>query len=281
MKMKQKKVFALILLILCWLVSAAAEESAGERPPGVAVPEGQGFLSTVLSLEKLKEKTPEEKRWFFTLGAWYEKKLGNTDMMRVNGSALVEFNNGVSEFIISWLQFYSEKNGDRFEENGTGIIKFDHYLISMLEIFLFSQLDYNIITGLRLRSTSGAGLKFVFFRNRYWTTDVSAAPVFEYERYTPDPTYRRFRASFRYRLKIRIMERLSLNGTVFYVPLLDNFRKYRFNIDAEAVLNVTAHADREGGVMLKGGYRRQYSTFVLPKKKKLDEFYYAQVQLKL
>jgi hypothetical protein len=265
---------ALCIAVMITAAHAAEDDKA-------AAPGPPGFWTTLFSLDELKEKGPDEKRWFFTLGAWYEIKLGNTDTTRANGSALLEYKNGIEELILSWQQFYGEYVGKRNEERGSGIAKYDHYLVSLLEYFVFSQWDYNIITGLRIRGSSGTGLKLVFFRNRYWTTDFSAAPVYEYERHTAKSPRHDFRASFRYRVKIHVFGLLHLNCSVFYVPQIRDFGEYRFNIDADATLNVTRNADTAGGLLLKGGYKRLYDTYALPGKKKLDQFIYAQVQLLL
>lgn len=278
----------ILLTILCTAVALTAAYAAEEGDEGekAAALEQQEtvepeFWSTLFSLEEVREKAPDEKRWFFTLGAWYERKLGNTDTMRANGSVELEYMNGIAEFLLSWHQFYGEYQGKRNEERGSGVVKYDHYLVSLLEFFIFSQWEYNIITGLRIRGNSGTGLKLVFFRNKYWTTDFSAAPVFEYERYTTKSPRRGARASFRYRVKIHVYELLHLHCSVFYVPLIRNFREYRFNVDSDATINITRNADKKGGLMLKGGYKRLYDTYALPEKKKLDEIIYAQLQLRL
>jgi hypothetical protein len=177
-----KYVFILILLLFVARNSALAVnemKSVWENGPEKEAP---GFWSTLFSLQPMREKDPDEKRWYLTVGGWYERKLGNTDSMRANGSADLEYKSGIAVLLVSYQQFYSELNGDQFENNISGIIKYDHYLVSYLEYFIFNQAEFNDITGLRLRNGTGTGLKFVFFRNIYWTADISAAPVFEYQR---------------------------------------------------------------------------------------------------
>jgi len=162
-----KYAFILFLVLFVARNSALAVnemKSVWENGPEKEAP---GFWSTLFSLQPMREKDPDEKRWYLTVGGWYERKLGNTDSMRANGSADLEYKSGIAVLLVSYQQFYSELNGEQFENNISGIIKYDHYLVSYLEYFIFNQAEFNDITGLRLRNGTGTGLKFVFFRNIY------------------------------------------------------------------------------------------------------------------
>jgi hypothetical protein len=57
--------------------------------------------------------------------------------------------------------------------------KVDHYFLPRLELFIFSQSDYNVRRN-SLPNNSGAGVKLAFFRNAFWKMDASGAPVYQY-----------------------------------------------------------------------------------------------------
>ena len=167
--------FYLLTAICIHAASGLAEEV--DQKEGSVQPDS-GFYQKMTSLDVLIRKGPDARKWFFTMGGWYERRTGNTDTMRTNGNLSLVYDDGITSFLANGKIFYGEYSGIENENNGTGVLKCDRYIASRVELFFFSQSEYDRIIRLNYRNNTGAGVKFVILRNSFWTTDVSAAPVY-------------------------------------------------------------------------------------------------------
>ena len=152
----------ILILIVLFSLTGSNLFSQSELPEKTGE-ESSSFWS-FFSVIPAKEKGPDEKKWFFTIGGWYTKNIGNTDNMNTNMEAAITYDNNISEFLISYMGFYGEAGGKINERKGSGIMKFDHFIVPRIEIFFFTLSEYNTPARLRHRSNSGAGLKFVFVK---------------------------------------------------------------------------------------------------------------------
>mgnify|MGYP005836942541 CR=1 FL=1 len=231
--------------------------------------------ASIFSYEEPTCKGPEERRWFFTLSGWYERKTGNTDTLKTNAQADLVFDDNISEFRAGGRLFYGENAGKVNEHRATGVIKFDHYFLPRLELFIFSQSDYNAPAKLSIRNNSGVGVKLTFFRNAFWKMDASGAPMYQYEDYQTRENTDEFRWSFRYRVNVTPFSPVTLSLTAFYIPRISGLRDYRSVLDATLAVSITKF------VTLKAGFLRNYNRNALPGTRKLDDTAYAQLAIAL
>ena len=259
------------------VLTGFAEDGDLKKDPANA---GTGFMRSVTVLTDLEKKGPDAKKWFFSLGGWYERKTGNTDTMRTNGDLSLVYDDGITSFLASGKTFYGENNGVENENNATGVLKYDRYVLPRVELFFFSQGDSDRMSRLNFRNNTGAGAKFVFFRNPFWTCDVSAAPVYQYEKYSGQDPNNDARGSFRFRIKSTPFQRVKLQAVYFYVPQLEDFSNYRTVLETFIEADITGNG-KARGLFLRLGYDRKYNNSALQGTKKLDDSLYAQILLKL
>ncbi|HOO71343.1 MAG TPA: DUF481 domain-containing protein [Spirochaetota bacterium] len=261
----------------------SAEETAAlpnDRPE-------RSIASVLFSLDPLKKKGPDEKKITSSISAGLIKNFGNSDVFSINGSASVSYNNGITALSLHYETFYGESGSVLSEHKGQGIINLDHYVHPRIEIFIFSTGEFNEMSRLLFRNNTGAGAKLVIFRNRYWAPDFSAAPVYQYEKYSAQKEEHEARASFRFRLKVTPVDPLLLQFVAFYVPAFDDGENYRFNIDTFLQVKITSFTipgvkDTEtgcgkSGLYLIGGYKREFNNRVPDDTKKLDQTLYFRI----
>ncbi len=262
----------LILVIFFSLIGSSlfsqsdVHEKTEEEPSSI-----RSFFSVMPAVKK----GPDEKKWFFSLGGWYTKNIGNTDTMNTNMETSITYDNNISEFLISYMGFYGEAGGRINERKGSGILKFDHYIVPRIEIFFFTLSEYNTPARLRHRNNSGAGLKFVFIKNQLMKLDISGAPVYQYEEYIGEDATTDPRWSIRGRIKISPLKQMVFSYTYFYIPEIDDGRTYRLDLDTYVSMQVSKY------LFLKVGYLNKYNKNALLGTKKTDETYYAQISVKL
>ena len=263
----------ILILIVLFSLTGSNLFSQSELPEKTGE-ESSSFWS-FFSVIPAKEKGPDEKKWFFTIGGWYTKNIGNTDNMNTNMETAITYDNNISEFLISYMGFYGEAGGKINERKGSGIMKFDHFIVPRIEIFFFTLSEYNTPARLRHRNNSGAGLKFVFVKNQFMKLDLSGAPVYQYEEYIGEDSTTDPRWSIRGRIRITPIKQLVFSYVYFYIPEIDDAKTYRLDLDTYVSMGISKY------LSLKVGYLNKYNKNALLGTKKTDETYYAQLSVKL
>ena len=279
--------FTLMSLSMPLLSQEATRDSADDSTPLPDDKPEQSITSILFSLDPLKKKGPDEKKITSSISAGLLKNFGNSDVFSINGSASFSYNNGITALNLFYETFYGENGSVLSEHKGQGIINLDHFVHPRIEIFIFSSGEYNEMSRLLFRNNTGAGAKLVIFRNRYWAPDISAAPVYQYEKYSAQKEEHEARASIRFRLKITPVDPLLLQFVTFYVPAFDDSENYRFNIDTFlqvkiATFTIPGIKDTDtgcgkSGLYLIGGYKREFNNRVPDDTKKLDQTVYFRI----
>ena len=233
------------------------------------------YFSKCLSFKSQKKKGEGDKRWFYSIAGWYGKKSGNTNTLTSNLETTLEWDDNISNFIISYSTFYGEADDRRNENKGTGIIKYDHYIIPRVEFFIFSQSYYNRAALLDHRNNSGIGSKLVFIRNEILKVDASGAIIYQYENYESNSPDKDYRWSFRFRIKITPLKMLKFQYAYFYIPEVDDYMRYRLKLDTSLSLEINKY------LSFKLGYINEYNKNALSGTKKTDENLYSQLSLNL
>jgi len=171
-----KKLFFTALIITLYLPGSAYAEDTNS-------PEETFHLCDIFEYEHPVKKGEDEKKWSSVIAGSYIRKTGNTDTRRTNYSASIQYDDNITSFKAVFAGFYGETLDIPDENRGSITANYDRYLLWKMELFSYSTSEYNKITGLIHRNESGAGLKYVFIRNRYLLIDLSAAPILQYEKY--------------------------------------------------------------------------------------------------
>lgn len=230
---------------------------------------------SIFSFVPQKTKGKDEKKWFYELGGFYLKKSGNSDSITSNYSTILKYNDNISESVISYSGFYGVNNGVVNDNKGKGIVKFDHFFIGRIEFFIFSQSDYNTVSKLFFRENCGGGIKFIAVQNIYLKTDISAAPVYQAEKYDTRSWNFHPRWSYRLRIIVHPVEWTQINIVAFYIPDFTNYRSYRTEIDLSAKIALTTL------INAKIGYLNDYNRNAIPGTSRKDVNLYGQLSLKL
>lgn len=201
----------------------------------------------------LKKKKETEKFWSFLLGfrlRFHETMTENQNNYQTwiktlvyGGQATVGFDDNFFSFIFDNTVSYGKtKQTDSAglekkivsENKGKSSLNIDFYLLDWLKIFGFTTHEYNHVLQLTYRQNSGAGLKFVFFRNPYLVFDTSFAPIYQYEYYQPQnkPEIREttIRISNRVRLNFKL-KGIVLENQLYYIAFYKEWEKYRIEIE--------------------------------------------------
>lgn len=272
--MKKLKTQIILFFILLLYSQAYTQE---QTPPA----DSSGFsIFDIFSYEHPVKKGGDEKKWSLNIGTGYMGKNGNTDSLDINYSASIKFEDNITAFKINFLGFYGETKGVKDENHWNAQGNFDHYLLSRVEFFSFTMSDYNEMIGLHHRNDSGVGLKLIFIRNNYLLVDLSAAPVYQYEKFDTMEKDDEWRWSVRWRGTILpFRDDITVRYYGYYIPELSNRGNYRLIHDLYAYFKL---AESLG---ISAGYRRDFNTYTpelltsKPELKKTDETTYLQLSI--
>jgi len=240
---------------------------------------GPGFkLKQIFSYEHPVKKGEDEKKWNFSLFGGYTEKKGNTETERLSYSAAYKYDDNIASFRVSYNGFYGKTKGIKDENKGTGTFNFSYYMLWRFEFFAYSTVEYNEIIELAHRNNAGAGLKFIFIRNRYLLADLSGAPIIQYEKFEERDAVKDKRWSIRGRIELYpFEENYMVRYFFYYIPAMNENDNYR------TIHDFTASKRIMGNTHFRAGYRKEFNTYtkrILEEKpllKKTDKTLYMQI----
>lgn len=176
------------------------------------------MLATVMTVSA-------QKKWGYTLGFGGELKSGNVNTTIFNTNAGVERNDSILSFDANASYVYGLKDGENFEDNLTGNLKFDLWQYDRWSPFVSYSANRNHFKGYDWRHTGLAGVKYRLFWNAACDYSISAAYVFEYTDYLEAVDLRAqvSRLSVRFKMRHKLNDNVSLKHTTFYTPSFYDF----------------------------------------------------------
>lgn len=172
----------------------------------------------------------ERENWGTDIIAGVTLNKGNVEMLRGTLEAdLFRRWNLWTTYLESELKYGS--SGEvltRFQNQGEATLRADRKISSRWRVFAFTTHAYNEFSFLDLRSSVGAGPSYEVKKDRY-TTSVSLAFIYEFEKVENQAMTRFARGSLRHRLKYALTPYATLGSDLFYIPILEEPSDFRFS----------------------------------------------------
>jgi|GEM_PF-4134908 len=288
------------LMILFLFTGILAGEEKSEQKTGTKkkeestskVEEEKRPIATILfSTDLRKKKGKDDKHMFFSGNfkfAWFS---GNSNPYRsmdenyfdIGFNLSTKWDNNITKVIATYKQsFFSwpvkdEDTGQYFmeiQEAGTFLLSLDHYIANRFELFTFADTERDDRLLLNIRFSAGAGIKFVFFRNKYWVLDFGVAPVFELTSFIGNETLKEFRLSGRIKTEFVIYEFVRLGTKFFYIPNMFDFPDdYRYDLESYLAFYYFLDEKKTRSIVIRFSYKRKFnSTPRFNQVEKLDQY---------
>jgi len=274
-----------VTLMFLLVINSTPSVYAGDSQPENTRAESGNRIFTVNPRKPFSE---DEKKFFLSIGGWYSYNSGNTSTLNSNASASLEYRDGITEVHSSYKVFYKNArnsdtgNRETTEKKMTGIFKVDHYLTSRFEIFAFARFDNDKLSRLSFRNNSGAGIKFIIFNSDYLLTDLSGAPIFQYEKFEDTDPSNEARGSFRFRVKIFPFKPVKISTSAFYIPKFRDFENYRASVNTSLEIDIAELKwTKENSISMQVGYKREYNSRALSGTEKTDQIIFSRLIFKI
>jgi hypothetical protein len=182
-----------------------------------------------------------------TLGGDVALQSGNVELFEVGATARLDVRRGPHYAFLAGELRYGTKGDATFRDRTFGHLRYTYRLRPWLETEGFTQLERDGFARLQLRTLVGGGL-----RVRYVDTDPvsvfqGTTPMYEHENLdgsglvTHPATVSTVRWSNYLHVRVRVVEAVQLNGTVYVQPRLDDLDDVRVLHQATLGVDLTDH----------------------------------------
>lgn len=197
----------------------------------------------------------KKSAWKTKIGVGAFASYGNVEKFDLSSSFAVSHADSTFEYSSYFKSEYGEADHKKNDEEYSGGIKFDYLPHSKLSPFMLLSGYNNEYKGIDLRVGGLLGAKWTFIGTKKSDLSISAAGVFEYEKYTlvtteasdgsdstytPDPTSK-LRLSIRPKFEQKIGTNFYFSHVTFYQPKISDFGDYRIDAITSIESKLTNH----------------------------------------
>lgn len=216
---------------------------SGRRAVAVLVA-ALGLLSTALAPD-LRAQEAEAERWRVVVDLGFNGASGNSSFAVLNtGFEVTHLQRDLAEFELGFQYRYGESEGDVIARNVQSSLKLDLNPNGVWSPFIFATAGRDRLRRLDLRSSGGAGAKYVLWRGEAGEASLSAAALYSYESYfltstsAAPPTERTARWSWRFKGKRELGETVVVENVSFYQPVWDHASDYYVDVTSTAAVQM-------------------------------------------
>ena len=163
-----------------------------------------------------------------TLDGYYQ--TGNVEKANASISLFTAAIDSIKELSVNGKYLYGKNNNTVNQKEYNAGVQYDYRPFSVFSPFMRLEFYKNEFKKIKGRSAGLAGFKYrYFFKPELLDYTISAALLFDMERYEPDinlPDKERIRLSVRPRFKQNLTENMYLVAEAYYKPNLLNFDDY-------------------------------------------------------
>lgn len=180
----------------------------------------------VISLLAIAGSVGAQSKWKYQLGLGWNMNEGNVNNMSFNNTGSVDRNDSTLAFSANYKIVYDQQDKVETNKGFNAGIKFDLFQYDRWSPFFASEYINNKYKGYDYKLSLLLGAKYrIYTVPGVCDYSVSGALVYDHVKYC-DTTGMRpqvFRASFRFKVKQKIGDVVSLNHSTFYQPSFYNF----------------------------------------------------------
>jgi putative salt-induced outer membrane protein YdiY len=167
--------------------------------------------------------------WFGNIATSFLFEKNATQVLNISANAHVEFKTSKNLYLFLANYTLLKGSGETLNDNLFYHLRYNHKINSWLRWEVFTQLQQNNVTGIKLRLLAGTGPRFKISGSKNVALYAATASMYEYEKEKTVPTiyHRSLRNSSYFSFNYKLSENAELIGTIFYQPLFSNFSDYR------------------------------------------------------
>ncbi len=167
--------------------------------------------------------------WFGNVGTTFLFEKNAVQILNINANAHVELKTNKSLYLFLVSYSFLKGSGETLNNNLFYHLRYNYKINKWLRWEVFTQLQQNSVTGIKLRFLAGTGPRFKLAGDKHLALYAATASMYEHEKEqtSPSVTHSNLRSSSYLSFNYKPSENAELVCTVFYQPLFSNFSDYR------------------------------------------------------
>jgi Na+/proline symporter len=177
----------------------------------------------------------------------FEWRTGNVELLRLSASLLALYRACDHTLLSSSNIEYGEKSGDRYLLKSFSHLRYQYRFDDVITWESYAQVAHDEFRRITVRALGGTGPRLTLFSHEEDRAALGAAYMFEFERYadtegTTDSgdAVIRHRGSFYLDARYRPTEDVGLQGTLYFQPVLDDWRDVLVHLETQAAMRLVA-----------------------------------------
>ncbi|MEO8414242.1 MAG: DUF481 domain-containing protein [Ginsengibacter sp.] len=185
-------------------------------------------LAQIINMESQRIRS-DTTGWFGNVSTSFQFEKNAVQVINISAGAHVEYKSPKSLYLFLGNYNFLKGDGQTLNNNLFYHLRYNYKLNKWLRWEVFTQLQQNSVTGIKLRLLAGTGPRFKLAGSERIALYVATAAIYEYEKeQTVPPIYHRdLRSSSYVSFTYEPSKNTQLISTVFYQPLFGCLSDYR------------------------------------------------------
>ena len=181
--------------------------------------------------------------WLGNIGTGFLFEKNAVQVLNISVNAHVEYKTPKSIYLFLMNYNLLKGDGQTLNNNFFYHLRYNYKISKLLRWELFTQLQQNNVTGIRLRFLTGTGPRFKLAGSKHFSLYAATAAMYEYEKEqtTPSIYHNDLRNSSYVSFTYKPAENAEIISTVFYQPLFRNLNDYRILNEISIKLKFVKH----------------------------------------
>lgn len=178
--------------------------------------------------------------WSGNLGMSISASKNTKSYFTFNGQGHIQYKTE-KDLILGILDYnLVNAGGEDFGNNGFAHIRYNNKLSDLVRLELFTQLQFNEISLIKLRSLNGIGLRLKLSQLERAKFYYGATYMYEYEEIKNQADINKdHRLSSYFTFSLKPEKNIQFSNTIYIQPKFADFKDYRLSNDTRLIFNIT------------------------------------------
>lgn len=183
----------------------------------------------IINVEERRKEVTDSIQWFEKLSVGFDLFQNEETVVSLQGKAFLQFAFKNKTLISITNARFVRAGGERFVNQGFQHLRYNSDLNPWLTYELFGQVQFNEQAFIKLRTLAGTGPRFQIINSNKSKMHLGVSYMYEYDEEKNGEIHQDNRMSSYLSFNLQPTEFMSMNGTVYYQPLFNQFSDFRLS----------------------------------------------------
>ncbi|MBR9921724.1 MAG: DUF481 domain-containing protein [Bacteroidetes bacterium] len=196
--------------------------------------------SQIVNIEDRRGNISDTTGIFGRVAAGMNLVNNGTPVLSIHGNSQLEYLRPKTDWLLLFNYNLVKAGDNSFVDDGFAHMRFNYFLSERVVWEAFGQAQYNEKIRILFRGLLGTGPRFRLFDNKKQAAFAGIAYMYEYEQISDTSIiHRDHRISSYLSFQFTPFKNLTLAGTTYYQPIIDNIASSRISSKTSATFSIT------------------------------------------